>query len=110
VSDIIERLGAVIDGRRGAPPESSYVASLFRDGLDKILKKLGEEAIETIVAAKGGRAQEVVYEAADLWFHAIILLKYLDIEPSVVLAELERRFGQSGLAEKASRPSSHPAT
>lgn len=110
MSDIIERLSAVIDSRRGAPPESSYVASLFRDGLDKILKKLGEEAVETIVAAKGGKVEEVVYEAADLWFHAVILLKYLDIEPNAVLAELERRCGQSGLAEKAARTPSHPAT
>ena len=81
----------------------SPVARLFDDGLDKILKKIGEEATETVIAAKGGDRREVIYETADLWFHSVVLLKFLDIEPADVLAELERRFGRSGLDEKAAR-------
>jgi phosphoribosyl-ATP pyrophosphohydrolase len=103
VSDTLERLATIIDARRDAAPDASYVAGLFHGGIDKILKKLGEEAAETIIAAKNGERQQVVYEAADLWFHAVVMLKFLGIEPAEVLAELERRFGRSGVAEKAAR-------
>ncbi|MGE0858127.1 MAG: phosphoribosyl-ATP diphosphatase [Gammaproteobacteria bacterium] len=103
MSDILERLSEVIDQRRAAPPETSYVAGLCHAGLDKILKKIGEEAAETIIAAKGGERQQIVYETADLWFHSVVMLKYMGLEPGAVLAELERRFGQSGVAEKAAR-------
>ena len=105
MSDVLVRLAEVIESRRALAPEDSYVASLFRDGLDKILKKIGEEAAETIIAGKGGDAAQVIYETADLWFHSIILLNFMGIEPSAVLSELERRFGRSGLAEKAARAS-----
>ena len=103
MQDILDRLARTVEERRGAPPDSSYVASLYHAGLDKILKKIGEEAAETIIAAKGGRREEVIYETADLWFHAVVMLKFLEIEPGEVLAELERRFGRSGLTEKATR-------
>jgi phosphoribosyl-ATP pyrophosphohydrolase len=103
MSDVLSRLSAVIEERSSAGPDESYVARLFDDGLDKILKKIGEEATETVIAAKGGDRREVIYETADLWFHSVVLLKFLDIEPADVLAELERRFGRSGLDEKAAR-------
>ncbi|CAN0318903.1 unnamed protein product, partial [Phaeothamnion confervicola] len=103
VSDVLERLSEVIDERRKADPKDSYVAGLFHAGLDKILKKVGEEATETVIAGKGGDAAQLIYETADLWFHSVVLLKYKGIEPSAVLAELERRFGRSGVAEKAER-------
>lgn len=103
MSDVLKRLAEVIDERRAADPEDSYVAGLFHAGLDKILKKVGEEATETVIAGKGGDAAQLIYETADLWFHSVVLLKYKGIEPSAVLAELERRFGRSGVAEKAER-------
>ncbi len=103
MSYVLERLAEVIDERRAADPKASYVAGLFHAGLDKILKKVGEEAAETIIAGKGGDPAQIVYETADLWFHSVVLLKYQGIEPSAVLAELERRFGRSGVAEKAER-------
>lgn len=103
MSDVLSRLAEVIDERRAADPKDSYVAGLFHAGLDKILKKIGEEAAETIIAGKGGDPDQIVYETADLWFHSVVLLKYKGIEPSAVLAELERRFGRSGVAEKAER-------
>ena len=103
MNDILQRLAEVIELRRSAAPDESYVAALFRDGLDKILKKLGEEATETIIAGKNGERQQVIYETADLWFHSLVMLKFMGIEPADVLAELERRFGHSGVAEKAAR-------
>ncbi len=103
MSDVLEQLAAVVDARRSASPDSSYVASLFNGGLDRILKKLGEEATETIIAGKDGERGQVIYETADLWFHSVVLLKFLDIEPGEVLTELERRFGRSGIEEKAAR-------
>ncbi len=103
MSDVLKELGTVIDARRGANPEESYVAGLFSDGLDRILKKVGEEATETVIAAKGDDRKAVIYETADLWFHSVVMLKFLEIEPAEVLAELERRFGRSGVAEKAAR-------
>lgn len=101
--DILQALSEVLEQRKNADPDTSYVAKLYSKGLDTILKKIGEEATETVIAAKGGDTQQVIYETADLWFHCIVLLKHLDLEPGQVLAELARRFGLSGLEEKAGR-------
>ncbi len=103
MSDVLAELNDVLQARKGADPETSYVARLYHKGLDTILKKIGEEATETVVAAKGGDARQVVRETADLWFHSMVLLSHLDIPVAEVLAELERRAGTSGLEEKASR-------
>lgn len=103
VSDILTKLAAVLEARKSTPPETSYVASLYAKGLDAILKKIGEEATETVIAAKGGDRQKVVTETADLWFHTLVLLAQQGLKPDDVLRELDRRFGQSGLAEKAAR-------
>lgn len=100
---IFDKLSQVLEERKGAEPGSSYVASLYSKGIDTILKKVGEEAAETIIAAKGSNKEAVIYETADLWFHTLVMLKHLDLEPADVLAELERRFGLSGHVEKASR-------
>jgi len=97
------KLAAVLEQRKHADPESSYVAGLYQKGLDAILKKIGEEATETVIAAKGGDVQQLVYETADLWFHTLILLAHQGVGPDEVLRELERRFGLSGLEEKAAR-------
>ena len=101
--DILNELASVIAARRGADPETSYVASLQASGLDRILRKVGEECTETIVAAKNGEPQSIVYETADLWFHTLIMLAHHGLGPEDVLAELECRFGLSGVEEKASR-------
>ena len=101
---ILERLEAVIAQRRGAAPGSSYVAALNAKGLDAILKKIGEEATETVIAAKSGERAAIVHETADLWFHCLVMLAWHGVGVSEVLAELERREGRSGLDEKASRP------
>jgi phosphoribosyl-ATP pyrophosphohydrolase len=103
MSDVLSRLAGVLEERKGADPESSYVAKLYGKGLDAILKKIGEEATETVMAAKDGDADKIVYEVADLWFHSLVLLAQQDLHPDAVLAELDRRFGLSGLAEKAAR-------
>lgn len=102
-TDILDALYHVIQERRQNRSQKSYVASLFDKGLDKILGKVGEEATELAVAGKGGEREEIVYEAADLFFHALVLLGYYDLPPERVYAELRRRFGLSGIAEKASR-------
>jgi len=101
--DILSALYEVIQQRKKADPESSYVSSLYHKGLDKILGKIGEEATETAVAGKSGDVDQVVYETADLWFHSLVLLGYYDLPPEKVLDELSRRFGLSGLEEKSSR-------
>jgi phosphoribosyl-ATP pyrophosphohydrolase len=101
---ILERLEAVIAERRAAGAGSSYVASLNAKGLDAILKKIGEEATETVVAAKGGERAAVVHETADLLFHTLVMLAWHGIPLAEVLAELERREGRSGIDEKAARP------
>ena len=101
--DILRRLAAVLEQRKQADPDSSYVAGLYAKGLDTILKKIGEEATETVIAAKGGDRDQLVYETADLWFHSLVLLAHQEISPDRVLGELERRFGLSGLEEKAAR-------
>jgi phosphoribosyl-ATP pyrophosphohydrolase len=102
--DILARLEAAIAARRGASPSSSYVASLNAKGLDAILKKVGEEATETVLAAKGGERAAIVHETADLWFHCLVMLGWHGVGIAEVLDELERREGRSGHDEKASRP------
>jgi phosphoribosyl-ATP pyrophosphohydrolase len=103
MSDILNQLAATLEARKSADPQSSYVAKLYAKGLDSILKKVGEEAAETIIAAKGGDKGQVVYEVADLWFHTLVLLAQQGLGPNDVLSELARREGVSGLVEKASR-------
>jgi phosphoribosyl-ATP pyrophosphohydrolase len=103
MTDTLIKLSQVLEARKGAAPDSSYVASLYAKGLDAILKKVGEEATETLLAAKSGDGAQVVHETADLWFHTLVMLASLNLKPEQVLAELERRFGTSGHAEKAAR-------
>ena len=100
---ILRRLGEVIAARKGADPGSSYVASLIAAGEDAVLKKLAEEAAETLLAAKDGDKLQIVRETADLWFHSLILLAWYGLGPDDVLAELRRREGISGIDEKRSR-------
>lgn len=101
--DVLKQLEQVFQQRKQASPDSSYVASLYHKGLDGILKKVGEEAVETVIAAKGGDHEQIVYEMADLWMHCLVLLAHQDISVQQILAELQRRMGVSGLEEKASR-------
>ena len=103
MSDILNRLAETLEARKSADPQSSYVAKLYTKGLDSILKKIGEESAETIIAAKGGDKSQVVYEVADLWFHTLVLLAQQGLHPQDVLNELARREGMSGIAEKAAR-------
>lgn len=103
-SQILDSIYRVILDRKTAPAESSYTASLLNKGLDKVLKKVGEEATELVIAGKGGSREEIVYETADLFFHILILLGYHDITPEEIYRELQRRFGVSGITEKNSRP------
>ena len=103
MSDVLQQLAQILEQRKTADPNKSYVASLYATGLDKILKKVGEEATETVIAAKNGSNEELVHEMADLWFHCLVLLSHQNIEPKIILDELERRFGLSGLEEKARR-------
>ena len=104
MSDVLLRLAEVLESRKQADPADSYVAGLYAKGLDAILKKIGEEATETVLAAKDGAADKIVYETADLWFHTLVLLAQQGLRPEQVLDELARRFGVSGVEEKASRP------
>lgn len=114
LADVLARVAAVLESRKpehGGDPDQSYVARLFHKGDDAILKKIGEEATETVMAAKDARAaglarpalDKVVYEVADLWFHSMVLLAHVGLSPADVVAELARREGLSGLAEKAAR-------
>lgn len=103
MSDTLSRLAEVLEGRKTADPDSSYVAKLYHKGLDAMLKKIGEEATETVMAAKDGDQDKIVYETADLWFHCMVMLADQGLGPQDVLQELERRFGLSGLEEKAGR-------
>ncbi|MEY4640882.1 MAG: hypothetical protein RLZZ227_876 [Pseudomonadota bacterium] len=107
MSDTLNRLAAIIAERKQASPDSSYVAKLQHAGLNKILEKVGEEAIETILAARdveqGADKSRLISETADLWFHTLVMLGQLNCSPDEVLKELERRFGVSGLEEKAAR-------
>jgi len=108
MSDVLDKLAEVLEERKGADPDSSYVAKLYDKGLDAILKKIGEEATETVMAAKDGDVEKIVYETADLWFHTLVLLAAKGAGPQDVLAELDRRFGLSGLEEKAQRDCAKP--
>ena len=102
-NDTLARLADVIETRRAGDPDKSYVARLFHKGTDAILKKVGEEATELVMAAKDGDRQKIVYETADLWFPSMIALAQFGLTPAEVLAELERREGLSGLEEFAAR-------
>ena len=103
MSDLLTKLAAVIEARKSAAPADSYVAALYAGGGDAILKKIGEEATEVVLAAKTGEKAAIIHEIADLWFHSLVLLAYQGLHPDDVLRELEQRFGQSGHAEKAAR-------
>ena len=108
MSEVLTKLARVLEQRKTADADDSYVASLYAKGLNKILEKVGEEANETILAAKDYQATErtkdqLIHETADLWFHTLVMLSYLDLQPEQVLEELEKRFNISGIAEKASR-------
>jgi phosphoribosyl-ATP pyrophosphohydrolase len=103
MSDTLTQLAQVLEQRKSQSADKSYVASLYAKGLDVILKKIGEEATETVIAAKNGDKEQIIYETADLWFHCLVMLAAQDLHPDDVLKELERRFGLSGLAEKAQR-------
>ncbi|MEM1228967.1 MAG: phosphoribosyl-ATP diphosphatase [Pseudomonadota bacterium] len=114
MNNVIEALTRVLEARRDADPERSYVASLYRDGLDKVLEKVGEEATEVLLAAKNleqagagdsARRDALTGEVADLWFHTMVMMVQLNMSPQQVLDELEQRFGLSGLDEKAARGS-----
>lgn len=104
-NEVLSKLDVILQSRKEAQADSSYVASLYAKGLDAILKKIGEEATETVMAAKDGEPEKVVYEVADLWFHTMILLAQQGLSTTDVTNELERRFGLSGLVEKAARTS-----
>ncbi|WP_456412924.1 phosphoribosyl-ATP diphosphatase [Thiolapillus sp.] len=103
MTDTLQKLAQVLEARKSAAPDSSYVAGLYHKGLDAILKKIGEEATETVMAAKDGDKEKIIYETADLWFHSMVLLAHAGLGPEDIMKELERRFGLSGLEEKASR-------
>lgn len=107
MSDILNELHQVLEERKSADPDTSYVASLYARGLNKILEKVGEEAVETLLAARdtdaGGDPRALISETADLWFHSMVMLAHLGLDPDQVLAELSRRFGLSGHDEKANR-------
>lgn len=109
---VLERLAAVVESRKGGDPDRSYIARLLARGPDAILKKIGEEATETVMAAKDGDAKRIVAETADLWFHCLVMLAHYGLSPSQVLGELARREGLSGLEEKArrdARPGDNPS-
>ncbi len=101
--DILAAIYGVIQDRKANPDQRSYTASLYQKGIDKVLGKVGEEAAEVIIAGKGGKREQIVYETADLIFHTLVLLGYYDIEPEEIYRELRRRFGVSGIDEKKSR-------
>ncbi len=101
--DVLARLAEVIESRRGGDPDKSYVARLMSKGHDAVLKKIGEEATELVMAAKDGVRERIVAETADLWFHSMLVLSHHGLTPADVLAELQRREGESGLEEFARR-------
>jgi phosphoribosyl-ATP pyrophosphohydrolase len=103
MSDILDRLAEAIEHRKGGDPQRSYVARLLADGEDAVLKKIGEEATETVMAGKSGDRLQIVREVADLWFHCLVALAHYGLKPADVLAELRRREGISGIDEKAAR-------
>jgi len=103
MSDVLQQLAEVLESRKQQSADESYVASLYAKGLDTILKKIGEEATETVIAAKSGDKEQIIYETADLWFHTMVMLANAGLGPDDVLKELSRRVGVSGHDEKASR-------
>jgi phosphoribosyl-ATP pyrophosphohydrolase len=103
MSDTLNRLAELLEQRKSADPQTSYVAKLYAKGMDSILKKVGEEAAETIIAAKNGDNEHLIYETADLWFHTLVMLAQAGLKPQDILDELAKREGLSGLEEKASR-------
>lgn len=103
MQSVFEQLSATIESRKTANPDSSYVAKLFHNGVDSILKKIGEEATEVVIAAKDENREQIVYESADLLFHLLVMLARYDLTLADVAGELARREGLSGLVEKASR-------
>lgn len=103
MTDVLQQLASILEQRKQEAAEKSYVASLYAKGLDTILKKIGEEATELVIAGKGEDKPQIIYEMADLWFHSLVLLAQQNLSPDDVLSELERRFGLSGLEEKARR-------
>ncbi len=103
MSDVLQRLAEVLESRKQGDPAASYVAGLYAKGLDAILKKIGEEATETVLAAKEGVSEKIIHETADLWFHTLVMLAHQGLRPEQVLEELARRFGVSGVEEKAAR-------
>lgn len=103
MNDVLNRLAELLQQRKSADPATSYVAKLYTKGLDSILKKVGEEATETVIAAKNGEREAIVYETADLWFHTLVMLAHHNIEPQEILDELARREGLSGIEEKNAR-------
>lgn len=103
MNDTLAQLADVLEQRKTQTADKSYVASLYTKGLDTILKKIGEEATEVVIAAKDANTQQIIYETADLWFHCMVLLAQQGLRPEEVLSELQRRFGLSGLDEKAQR-------
>lgn len=102
-SHILDAVYQVVLERKANPSDNSYTASLMRKGIDSILKKIGEEGTELVIAGKGGKREEIVFETADLFFHTLVLLGHCDIPPEEVYAELRRRFGISGIDEKNAR-------
>lgn len=103
MDNILNRLEAVLEQRKSSEADASYVASLYAKGTNEILKKIGEESTEVIMAAKDNQTEKIIYEVADLWFHTLVLLRHKNIEVAKIEAELSRRFGLSGLKEKANR-------
>ena len=103
MDDVLIKLEAVLEQRKSANADESYVSSLYTKGLDEILKKIGEESAEVIMASKDGNQDKIVHEVADLWFHTLVLLRHKDIEIDKIQQELSKRFGLSGLEEKANR-------
>jgi phosphoribosyl-ATP pyrophosphohydrolase len=103
MTDILQKIAETLEQRKDQDPDTSYVAGLYKKGLDEILKKVGEEASEVIIAAKGNDTSAIIHETADLWFHTLVLLSHKGLSPDEVLAELQHRFGRSGLKEKAER-------
>ncbi len=101
--DILLAIAETLEERKQADPDKSYTAKLFHDGLDSILKKIGEEATEVIIASKSGEKEAIIHEIADLWFHIMVLLKHHGYELKDLIQELERRFGTSGIEEKTNR-------
>lgn len=103
MNNVLKELTAVLEQRKSADADTSYVASLHKQGLNKILEKVGEESTEAVLAAKDGNREEIIKETADLWFHTLVMLSHLNVPAEDVLGELEKRFGLSGLEEKAAR-------